>query len=207
MWSGEDFRLWLGTQDPETQSWGEGVLAALAEEDTPLLLVFKRSDYEAWKASIQDPDIAASLEQTARTVRAGNAPSYLREELQASKNTERGIDTSLQASALQDSDELVVVPMVGLFCAFCLVVVIALIGWILSRFVFDPTWDAMVAYWEEHKTCPYCHSILQSEGTTCNYECIYCHYGHLTVDHDWGIYANVYCDSCYGLFRISNPLY
>jgi len=32
-------------------------------------------------------------------------------------------------------------------------------------------------------------------------------YGHLTVHHNWGIYAEVYCNLCYALFRIDNPLY
>ncbi len=124
-------------------------MLALAEEDAPLLLVFTRSDYEAWRSSISEPDVAASLEQIAHGVMAGNAPLYLRQQLQAAKDTQRSIDPSVQVSALQDSDELVVVPMVTFFCALCGFVVAAILSWALGKFVFDPLYEDMKAWWEE----------------------------------------------------------
>lgn len=144
VWDPSDFVTWLDTQDEETRAWGDKTLVALSEYERPLILVFRRSDWEAWQASqgnehlrVHDPTVLA------RTGR--DLPAYLQQELGLARGTDR------KGGAMPSFDmeeEVVIVLVVPLLCWICGILVSAFIGWLLSRFVFDPTYEWMKAKWE-----------------------------------------------------------
>lgn len=193
VWALSDFEAWLMNQDGPTRAWGERQLQRLSscESNQATMLVFRRSDYEKWEATLP-VEIRSMLAQTGHIISVGQLPGSLA--------------TELPVAACDDSGEVVLVPLCLKWCPICAAVLMTIVGWALGRFVYDRIWDWMTANWEEWVHCEFGHLIEKEEAT--DYHCCrYCAFGELALEREWGTGAKVWCVRCHGLFTISNPLY
>lgn len=140
-----------------------GKLLWLRQVDNPMPLMFTSvSAYEDWVSSL-DPEFAAAVDRNSVRLKGVDMPSSLLVE------TSQGSTLSLTVSG---DGEYVVVPMSLTWCAICGWVLTTVVAWAFSRFVLDPTFDALTIWfrgmvadtkghdlgnvWSEEETrCPY----------------------------------------------------
>lgn len=198
MWETKDFRAWLTKQPQNLQYPVQNIIGSNKDSEV-IVVVLSPDRYREWLELYTNESTRIMVAESSIVVPRSFLPIEVTRHLSASE-VQYGYTSS---------DEAVIVTLSGdewVKCPYCQILVSALIGWALGRFVFDPLWNAMEAEWRKHftsKDCPHSWSL-----TAETYErCASCNYGHLSLLSNWGYSIEVRCDACGDRDIRWNPLY